>query len=121
MRGGVQDNSTPVSTKDYRQYKNETASFKKGIGASREVLETFKQYREYINNPKFKSIEAKEKYLSTINSSKFELSPHDQMNLKRQMLGKTYMDKAYPSDRQHYNKPPSARKPAPFDPQTQFT
>ena len=55
----------------------ETATFKKGISGSREVLDTFKQYREYINNPKFKSIEAKEKHLSTINSSKFELSPHE--------------------------------------------
>ena len=46
--------------------------------ASKEVLETYKKYKSYMQDPKFKQFDPK----STINSSQFTLSPGTRLDMK---------------------------------------
>jgi len=61
-----------------------------------EVKETYKQYKQLLNESReFKSIESKK--FTSIGSSSFYLSPVQKQNLKAQMLGNKYMKKPEPN------------------------
>lgn len=93
-------NQKSMSTSKFKMQNNwlkksaskEKVGLKSKLGSSREVLETYQQYKEFRNQPRFKSIESRPDK-STLNSTQFNLSPEQKQNLKIELMGQKYLKK----------------------------